>query len=109
MTQAEDPHPYALHTYLLEELNKLGLAYVHFIEPRASHSMGVDSPYAEFNFQRLDQHLDVSNFSLLFNPCIAKPYLALLMAKGCVEKDFRLSTRLLTALCAGEWLKGGQL
>lgn len=78
MTQAEDPHPYALHTYLLEELNKLGLAYVHFIEPRASHSMGVGSPNAEFNFQRLDQNLDVSNFSLLFNPCIAKPYLALL-------------------------------
>lgn len=58
--QAEDEHPYALNTYLLEELNKLGIAYVHFIEPRASHSMGVASPHAEFNFQRVDQNLDVS-------------------------------------------------
>ncbi|BDA42129.1 12-oxophytodienoate reductase 1 [Coccomyxa sp. Obi] len=56
---AEDEHPYALNTYLLEELNKLGIAYVHFIEPRAIHSMGVASPHAEFNFQRIDQNLDV--------------------------------------------------
>lgn len=26
--QCEDEHPYALHTYLLEELNKMGIAYV---------------------------------------------------------------------------------
>jgi 12-oxophytodienoic acid reductase len=57
--QCEDEHPYALHTYLLEELNKLGIAYVHFIEPRALHSMGVASPNAEFNFERHDQSLDV--------------------------------------------------
>lgn len=56
---AEDEHPYALHTYLLEELNPLGLAYVHFIEPRALHSMGVSSPNAEFNFERRDASLDV--------------------------------------------------
>lgn len=57
--QCEDEHPYALHTYLLEELNKLGIAYVHFIEPRALHSMGVASPNAEFAFERKDQSLDV--------------------------------------------------
>ena len=84
--QCEDEHPYALHTYLLEELNKMGIAYVrrmpcmcrpalcvmvstahadpvclqvHFIEPRALHSMGVASPNAEFNFERRDQTLDV--------------------------------------------------
>lgn len=63
--QAEDEHPYALNTYLVEELNKLGIAYVHFIEPRAIHSMGVASPHAEFNFQRIDQNLDVSADTLI--------------------------------------------
>ncbi|GAQ90493.1 12-oxophytodienoic acid reductase 3 [Klebsormidium nitens] len=29
-----DSHPYGLFCYLLEELNKLNLAYVHFVEPR---------------------------------------------------------------------------
>lgn len=29
-----DTHPYALYAYLLEELNKRNLAYVHFVEPR---------------------------------------------------------------------------
>ncbi len=57
--QCEDEHPYALHTYLIEELNKLGIAYVHMIEPRAPHSMGVKSPNAEFDFFRRDQNLDV--------------------------------------------------
>ncbi|BDA42130.1 probable 12-oxophytodienoate reductase 1 [Coccomyxa sp. Obi] len=57
---AEDEHPYALNTYLLEERNKLGIAYVHFIEPRAIHFMGVASPHADFNFQCIDQNLDVS-------------------------------------------------
>jgi 2,4-dienoyl-CoA reductase-like NADH-dependent reductase (Old Yellow Enzyme family) len=28
---AVDSHPYALHTYLCEELNKFGLAYVHMV------------------------------------------------------------------------------
>lgn len=32
---ATDSHPYGLITYFLEELNKLGLAYVHLVEPRA--------------------------------------------------------------------------
>lgn len=31
---ATDSHPYALTTYLLEELNKFDLAYVHLVEPR---------------------------------------------------------------------------
>lgn len=31
---AEDPHKYALFTYVLEELSKRTLAYVHMIEPR---------------------------------------------------------------------------
>lgn len=31
---ATDSHPYALITYLLEELNKIGIAYVHFVSPR---------------------------------------------------------------------------
>lgn len=69
--QAEDEHPYALHTYLLEELNKLGLAYVHFIEPRAPHSMGVKSPNAEFNFQQRDQNLDVRTLPLLSSACLS--------------------------------------
>lgn len=34
-----DSHPYALTTYLLEELAKLDLAYVHLVEPRTA---GVD-------------------------------------------------------------------
>ncbi len=28
---AVDSHPYGLHTYLCEELNKFGLAYVHMV------------------------------------------------------------------------------
>ncbi|PSC70848.1 12-oxophytodienoate reductase 11 [Micractinium conductrix] len=31
-----DSHPYALTTYLLEELNKHNLAYVHLVEPRVA-------------------------------------------------------------------------
>jgi 2,4-dienoyl-CoA reductase-like NADH-dependent reductase (Old Yellow Enzyme family) len=31
---AKESHTYALNTYLLEELNKLDLAYVHVVEPR---------------------------------------------------------------------------
>ena len=42
---ADDSHPYALHTYLLEELNKRDIAYVHFIEPRDPSSKGVDPPW----------------------------------------------------------------
>lgn len=32
---ATDEHPYALITYLLEELNKIGIGYVHLVEGRA--------------------------------------------------------------------------
>ncbi|KAI3428554.1 hypothetical protein D9Q98_007376 [Chlorella vulgaris] len=35
---AHDSHPYALNIYLLEELNKMNLAYVHLIEPRVAGS-----------------------------------------------------------------------
>ncbi|GAB4814384.1 hypothetical protein N2152v2_001430 [Parachlorella kessleri] len=39
---ATDSHPYALITYLLEELNKLNLAYVHFVEPRIAGNATLD-------------------------------------------------------------------
>ncbi|KAL4440482.1 hypothetical protein ABPG75_003483 [Micractinium tetrahymenae] len=34
---ATDEHPYALGSFLLEELNKRGLCYVHMVEPRAAN------------------------------------------------------------------------
>ena len=34
-----DEHTYALNVYLLEELNKLDIAYVHFVEPRDGGSL----------------------------------------------------------------------
>ncbi|KAL4419350.1 hypothetical protein ABPG77_001577 [Micractinium sp. CCAP 211/92] len=36
---ATDEHPYALGTFLLEELNKRGLCYVHMVEPRAANQV----------------------------------------------------------------------
>lgn len=39
---ATDTHPYALITYLLEELNKLDIAYVHLVEPRAGGNDDVE-------------------------------------------------------------------
>eukprot|EP00887_Chlorella_sp_A99_P005008 scaffold4.g5008.t1 len=39
---ATDSHPYALTTYLLEELNEFNLAYVHLVEPRTGGSVDVD-------------------------------------------------------------------
>lgn len=38
---ATDSHPYALITYLLEELNHLALAYVHFVSPRVGGNADV--------------------------------------------------------------------
>ena len=35
---ASDSHKYGLFTYVLEELNPLGLAYVHMVEPRKGTS-----------------------------------------------------------------------
>lgn len=41
----DDSHPYALYSYLVEELNKIGdLAYVHMVEPRMNGSMERDGP-----------------------------------------------------------------
>ena len=57
---ADDDHPYALHVYLLEELNKRDLAYVHFIEPRDPSSKGVGSPLAVHDWQHKEHNLDVS-------------------------------------------------
>ena len=56
---ADDSHPYALHTYLLEELNKRDIAYVHFIEPRDPSSKGVGSPLAVHDWQHKEHNLDV--------------------------------------------------
>ncbi|KAK2080919.1 hypothetical protein QBZ16_000773 [Prototheca wickerhamii] len=40
-----DSHPYALYTYLLEELNKLPeLAYVHLVEPRVQGNLDKEGP-----------------------------------------------------------------
>eukprot|EP00887_Chlorella_sp_A99_P000665 scaffold5.g665.t1 len=39
---ATDSHPYALVSYLLEELGKLRLAYVHMVEPRAGGNADKD-------------------------------------------------------------------
>ena len=36
-----DSHPYGLITYLLEELNKIGIAYVHVVEGRAAGNTDV--------------------------------------------------------------------
>lgn len=38
-----DEHPYALFSYLMEELNKRKLAYVHFIEPIIAGNATLDS------------------------------------------------------------------
>ena len=62
---ADDSHPYALHTYLLEELNKRDIAYVHFIEPRDPSSKGVGSPLAVHDWQHKEHNLDVR----LIIPC----------------------------------------
>ena len=35
---AHDDHKYALFTYVLEELNKMNLAYVHMVEPRSGEN-----------------------------------------------------------------------
>lgn len=40
---ATDAHPYGLIAYLLEELNKRKLAYVHFIEPIIAGNATLDS------------------------------------------------------------------
>ena len=56
---ADDSHPYALHAYLLEELNKRDIAYVHFIEPRDPSSKGVGSPLAVHDWQHKEHNLDV--------------------------------------------------
>ena len=37
--QIYDDHTYALNVYLLEELNKLDIAYVHCVEPRDGGSL----------------------------------------------------------------------
>lgn len=64
---ADDDHPYALHTYLLEELNKRDIAYVHFIEPRDPSSKGVGSPLAVHDWQHKEHNLDVSLSSQKFS------------------------------------------
>ncbi|KAG2497597.1 hypothetical protein HYH03_004342 [Edaphochlamys debaryana] len=40
---AHDSTPYATHTYLLEKLNGLGLAYIHMVEPRIMGPLEVES------------------------------------------------------------------
>lgn len=39
---AEDETPYTTFTYMVEQLNKYNLAYVHFIEPRMQNAVGTD-------------------------------------------------------------------
>ena len=49
---------------------------VHCIEPRASHSKGVASPNAEFNFERRDANLDVRPLtSTCFKRKVSETYL----------------------------------
>jgi 2,4-dienoyl-CoA reductase-like NADH-dependent reductase (Old Yellow Enzyme family) len=45
---ATDSHPYALMSYLLEELNKLGITYVHMVSGE-SVSLGVSTFFEIFN------------------------------------------------------------
>lgn len=59
-----DPDPYATNEYLIKQLNRLNLAYLHMLEPRASGG-------AE---DRIGQHQDetLAPFRKLFNgPFIA--------------------------------------
>lgn len=51
---AEDSHPYAITTYLLEELNKLDLAFVHLVEPRVAGNADLEStPYSLDPFRKV--------------------------------------------------------
>ncbi|GAB4814383.1 hypothetical protein N2152v2_001429 [Parachlorella kessleri] len=51
---ATDSHPYGLVSYLLEELNKLDLAYVHFVEPRAGGNADIpETPHTLEPFRKV--------------------------------------------------------
>ncbi|KAL0021784.1 hypothetical protein WJX79_010845 [Trebouxia sp. C0005] len=53
-----DPDPYATNKYLIKEINRFNLAYLHMVEPRAS---GAEDTAGQFEDQ------DLSPFRKLFN------------------------------------------
>lgn len=58
---ANDTHPYALISYLLEELNTRNLAYVHFIEPIVAGNATLDStPHSTAPFRKIFKYVGVS-------------------------------------------------
>ncbi len=53
-----DPDPYATNKYLVKEINRFNLAYLHMVEPRAS---GAEDTAGQFQDQ------DLGPFRKLFN------------------------------------------